>query len=183
VPPDLALLRAALAALERGLRTILLAGDLDAASAASVLAELPTAADAWIAEADVGPPDPRLRALATDVLTALSTFADASLDGVLCFQRYHQVSPGEQPRLLATAARKLSAGGVLYLEVPELGPGGAAGDAYWSNPRNLRPYSFGALLRNLEPLGGEVRTFEGRDVAGAGSARAVLYRKGGAGSG
>src|SRR5579885_3507171 len=93
-------------------------------------------------------------ALATDLLSGLIALADRRFDLILCLNVLHQLAPREQSQVLALAQERLSPGGMLVLDLPDLTKSEISGDLYWADERNLRPYSRQLILDVLKAKDG-----------------------------
>ena len=92
-------------------------------------------------------------ALATDLVSGLMALANRKFELILCRNALQQLAPREQSQVLALATQRLAPGGALVVDLPDLSQPDVAGDLYWADERNLRPYSRRLILDTLREHG------------------------------
>lgn len=98
----------------------------------------------------------QLEWLGTDPTTALLALSGGKLDLIVCLHRYQRLAPVEQNYFLNLVQECLTPGGIFLISTPNLLNPEIACDGYWSDCRNLRPYSASLLHQTLDSFSGKL---------------------------
>jgi hypothetical protein len=142
----------------------------------TLLEALPSISEMVRADLEDRPDVSKGQFVQADPINALLASGEASWDLIACVHRYHLLSPQEQPAFLHLAISKLSPRGVCLIIAPDLSFDAVAHDYYWSQPKNLRPYSISHLAAMLNTFEG---THEILKQPSGGRMLAVIFRKAG----
>jgi hypothetical protein len=101
-----------------------------------------------------------LKTIVTTPMNALLAFEDSPFDLLICINQFQQLAPIEQIQFLTHIERQLTPGGVFLNILPNLSHPKMREDLYWSNPRNLRPYSMSLIQDAFNSSSGKLTVFQ-----------------------